>query len=335
MTIVEQTTGIYFIYDGDCPLCTRAALALRIKKAYGALHLIDARENPGHPLVRKVTALQLDLDEGMVLYDGDRFHHGKDALKLMARYSEHKGFFNLFTKSLYWSDFLACLTYPPMRATRNWLLSRTNVSPLDNLSLKAEPVFKPIFGNSWNEMPAVMHRHYANHPYSQDRSRVEGQLDVMSAGPVKWLAPLLWMMKGIPPANEHAVKVTVEFTSEPNSRAFHFNRCFHFSDRSPYRFRSRMFQVEGNEVIEVMASRLGWRTRVVWQDQRVKLQHRGYALYLFGCFIPLPVTWLLGVGYAEETAIDDNSFDMSMEIIHPLWGQIYGYQGRFHIVADA
>lgn len=335
MTIVDEPTGISFIFDGDCPLCSRAALALRIKKAYGALHLIDARKNLEHPLVQQLTALQLDLDEGMVLYDGVRFHHGKDALKLMARYAERKGLFNLFTKSLYWSDFLASVTYPPMRATRNWLLRRKKAAPIDNLSLKAEPIFKPIFGDSWNHLPAVMHRHYANRPYSQDYSRVEGYMDVMSAGMVKWLAALLWVMKGIPPANEQNVKVTVDFTSEPNSRTFHFNRCFHFAERGPYRFRSRMVLVEGDEVIEIMASRLGWRTQVIWQDQCVKLQHRGYVIYLFGCFIPLPVTWLLGVGHAEETAIDDNSFDMFMEIIHPLWGKIYGYQGRFQIVADA
>ncbi len=35
--------------------------------------------------MQQVTELHLDLDEGMVLYDGIQFYHGKDALRFMAR----------------------------------------------------------------------------------------------------------------------------------------------------------------------------------------------------------------------------------------------------------
>jgi len=34
---------IWFVYDGECPLCKTAALALKIKQEYGQLTLLNAR----------------------------------------------------------------------------------------------------------------------------------------------------------------------------------------------------------------------------------------------------------------------------------------------------
>ena len=123
--------------------------------------------------------------------------------------------------------------------------------------------------------------------------------------------------------------VTVDFKSDPSSKAFYLDRVFNFQDRKPYRFRSRMIPTRGNEVVEIMASQLGWRMRVTWEDGRVKLKHKDYVVHLFGCFVPLPLTALLGAGNAEEIAIDEQTFEMSVAITHPLWGNVYGYKGRF------
>ena len=82
-------------------------------------------------------------------------------------------------------------------------------------------------------------------------------------------------------------------------------------------------------MIEVMPSRLGWRMNYVWENQRVKLKHKGYVLYAFGHFIPVPLTFLIGEGNAEEIAIDDDHFDIIVTITHPWWEKIYEYKGRF------
>ncbi|MCD8566648.1 MAG: DUF393 domain-containing protein, partial [Alphaproteobacteria bacterium] len=66
-------SGVWFIYDGECPLCRSAAHALRIRKDYGALHLINAREAQNDPLVQEVNQRGLDLDEGMAIYADGRF----------------------------------------------------------------------------------------------------------------------------------------------------------------------------------------------------------------------------------------------------------------------
>ncbi|MGM0423036.1 MAG: DUF4166 domain-containing protein [Pseudomonadota bacterium] len=194
-----------------------------------------------------------------------------------------------------------------------------------------QPIFKDVFKTDWPDLPPVMHQHYANRPYSDDRVTVTGHLDVMCAGPLKLLSPLLWWLRGIPPHNEKNVLTTVHFDSRPDSKALHFNRIFHFKTRKAYSFQSRMLPTSNNEVIEIMPFGLGWRTQFSWRDNKVILEHRGYVLQIGGRFIPLPLTLLLGKGYAEETAIDDKTFAMITHITHPWWGKVYEYKGRFEI----
>ena len=333
MNALIEKHGIWFIYDGECPLCKSAALALRIKEEYGTLNLLNARENIEHELIKDINTYGYDLDEGMVIFDGGHFYHGKDALSFMARFGDRKGLFNLFNKALFWSDSIATIIYPWMRGVRNLLLKNRNVPRIDNLDLKSEPIFKGVFGDSWSDLPPVMQRHYMNRPYTEDINTVEGTLDVMCAGPIKLFAPLFLLMGGVPPHNEKNVPVTVRFESNRDTKEFRFNRVFYFKDRKPYSFQSRMVQTSGNEMVEVMHFGLGWRMSYHWEDDCVKLKHKGYVLRLFGHFIPIPLTILMGEGNAEEKVVDKNSFDMQVEITHPWWGKIYEYKGRF-VVKD-
>lgn len=331
MSKVDKSAGVSFVYDGECPMCTNAAHALRIKKDYGSLNLINAREAANDPLVVEITQRGFDLDEGMVIYAEDRFYHGKEALKFMARYGDARNIFTAFCKSLFWSNAVSSLTYPWMRGTRNLLLRRRGAGRIDNLNLKSEPIFKSIFGDSWDDLPSVMHKHYANRPYTDDEVVVKGALDVMCAGPIKLMGPLMRLMGQIPARNEKAVPVTVQFQSDKNSKAFHFVRTFNFQNDTPYIFHSRMMQIKDNEVIEIMPFGLGWKMLYRRNGEKVVLEHNGYALRLFGHFIPVPLTLLMGKGYAEETAIDENTFDMITHITHPWWGKVYEYKGRFKV----
>lgn len=327
----DPARGIYFVYDGDCPLCTSAALALRIKQDYGTLNLINAREAADHPHVREITRRGLDLDEGMAIFADGRIYHGADALGFMARYGETRNAFMAATRALFWSEKLSALTYPWMRGVRNWLLRRRNVKPIDNLNLRSEPTFKPVFGADWEKLPPVLRAHYANRPYTNDEVVAEGVLDVTCLGPVRVLAPLLRLMRQIPATSEMNVPVTVRFRSDPDTKAYHFDRTFRFKSWGPYRFHSRMFHIAGNEMIEVMRFGLGWRMHYSWDGEKIALGHAGYALRLFGHLIPIPLGLLIGEGYAEEVPVDDEHFDMMTHITHFWWGKVYGYKGRFRI----
>lgn len=333
MNNATHKNGIWFVYDGECPMCTQAAFAFKMKEQYGALHLINAREAQNDNLMAQINERGFDLDEGMVIYDGKSFFHGKDALRFMARAGKSKDIFNIANKMFY-SDLVAKLLYPWMRGTRNLLLCKKNAPRIDNLNLKNEPIFKSVFGDDWSKLSPALQKHYANRPYTNDIVTVEGVMDVYCGGPIKLLAPIFWLLGGIPPHNEKNVPVTVHFESDQNTKSFHFNRIFHFKDKKPYNFRSRMLPIKDNELIEIMRFGIGWRMNYIWDNDRIKLLHKGYALHIFGHFIPLPAGLLLGEGYAEEIPVDDQSFDMLVTMKHPWWGKIYDYRGRFKVIEN-
>lgn len=193
---------------------------------------------------------------------------------------------------------------------------------------KNEPIFKPIFGDSWNDLPPAMLKHYPNRPYSDNHATVEGHLDVMC----KWfLKPFFWLFGTVPPHNEKNVPVIVHFKSEKNSADFCFDRIFHFKNRKPFRFKSKMSQVKDNEVVERMNYGICWHSYYTWDGEKVVLKHKGYSYRVFEFNIPLPITWIIGSGGAWEKPIDDNIFAMSATIDHWLLGKVYEYKGSFRI----
>lgn len=127
---------VFFIYDGECPLCSSAALAFRIRSAVGTLRLINARAEQDHPIVRAISARRLNLDEGMVIQFQDRYYHGADALHVMALIGTEHGWFNRLTVFLFRSRTLSYFLYPAMRATRNLLIRIRGVSKINNLGIQ-------------------------------------------------------------------------------------------------------------------------------------------------------------------------------------------------------
>lgn len=132
---LDQRIGdVWFVYDGDCPLCSVAAHALRIRKAVGNLHLVDARSALDHPILREVRERKLDLDQGMVIKFRDTCYHGADALQVMALLGTGQGWFNRLNALLFRSKTLSRIFYPPMRAVRNLLIRLRGVDKIGNLA---------------------------------------------------------------------------------------------------------------------------------------------------------------------------------------------------------
>lgn len=193
------------------------------------------------------------------------------------------------------------------------------------------PIFKSILGTSWDALPRALKKHYSNRAYTHDCVTVEGELDIFCTGPFRWFSSILWTLGLVPPVTQKKVPVTVHFKSTPYTEEFHLDRVFHLKDRPIYHFRSFMAQIQNNQVIEVMRYGFYWRHAYSWSENRIRLRHKGYGLKVFGCRIPLPLTFLFGGCETEEWAIDEDSFAMRATITHPLWGKIYEYKGTFKI----
>ena len=197
--------------------------------------------------------------------------------------------------------------------------------------MQNQPIFMSVFGKQWKSLPAVMHKHYANRGYSSDRVTVDGKMKIEVSLFAKVISPFMRLTGALAPYAGENVPVTVHFDSEQNSNAFCFNRIFHYPNKPPYHFRSRMIPAGGNEVIEYMPAGIGWHAAYSFDGQKIVMKHLGYKIKAFGRMLSLPLEMVLGRGYAEEEAMSDDSFRMYMDIRHPLFGKVYAYSGEFKI----
>ena len=180
-----------------------------------------------------------------------------------------------------------------------------------------------------------MHDHYAIRPHSNDLVIATGTMNITMSFLTRLAAPFLKLTGTLVARPGSNIDVTVKFTSDAENGWMCFDRSFTFEDGQQVQFFSRMQPVGDNQIIEWTQSGVGWRAAFSFENDQVHLTHKGYNINLFGHIINLPVSWLFGYGNAREHATSPTGFDMEMTLTHPLWGQIYGYDGHFEITKVA
>lgn len=122
---------ILLVYDKDCPLCDKYCHLVRIKKTVGELRIINARDSS--EVMREITDLGLDIDQGMVLKMDGSVYYGSDAIHVLALIGSRSGFFNRINFWMFRSKRISKITYPLMRAGRNLLLKILRKTKINNL----------------------------------------------------------------------------------------------------------------------------------------------------------------------------------------------------------
>lgn len=196
-----------------------------------------------------------------------------------------------------------------------------------------QPILQTVFQDKWQTLPTVLQRRYANRPFSHDVVTIDGFLTIEMSRLSTLMAPILRLTGTLVPYGGKNIPVTVQFRSERNSNACHFERTFRFSGRAPYPFNSTLRHVGGADLIETMPTGIGWQASYRVDAGMIRLAHRAYRISLFGRTLRLPIEWLFGRTAAEEEAVDDNHFRMAMQIVHPLFGRVYSYHGTFEIIS--
>ena len=129
----KSENEIWFVYDGECPICHMAATMYKIQKNVGQLHVVDARTEKNHPLLQEIRQAGMNLDMGMVIKYKSRLFHGRDALALMAKIGSKTDWFNNLNRTLFQNKLFASLSYPIMKAARNTALKFKGVGKIGNL----------------------------------------------------------------------------------------------------------------------------------------------------------------------------------------------------------
>ena len=193
-----------------------------------------------------------------------------------------------------------------------------------------KPIFADIF-DDFENLPIVFKKHYQNHGFCDETTKCEGQMRVYLSPLMKIGAPFLALTQTLIAKTGENIRVEVNFKSNPNDNSFTYDRVFYFNDK-PQIFTSKMLPMGGSKIIEWTKSGLGWGANFKFENGRVILSHEAYYLKIFGKIIRVPIEFLCGRANAYEIAINDDEFEMYMDIRHWLFGKLYEYSGRFKMV---
>jgi predicted DCC family thiol-disulfide oxidoreductase YuxK len=130
---------ILLVYDDECPACDNYCQYIRIRDSVGTLQLVNAREPSD--VMAEITAMGLDIDQGMVLKVGETIYYGSDAIHALALLGSTSGIFNKMNYWLFKSKYRAALLYPILRSCRNVLLKLLRKTKINNLALQGNERF--------------------------------------------------------------------------------------------------------------------------------------------------------------------------------------------------
>jgi len=122
---------IELVYDKECPICEFYCQRIDVRESAGELVRVNARDDS--EIMHQITALGLDIDEGMVVRKGDKLYHGADAIHELAHLGSTKGFVNNAARLGFGSRKMARLLYPFFKFLRNLLLKMLGRTRINNL----------------------------------------------------------------------------------------------------------------------------------------------------------------------------------------------------------
>ncbi len=129
----DKKEVVWFVYDGQCPICASTARAYKIKESLGQLNTLDARKEKDHEIMREINSLGLNIDEGMVIKFQNTHFAGADALNVMALLGTNSTLFNRVNSYIFKSKLLSKICYPFFKAARNFILFCKGVGKINNL----------------------------------------------------------------------------------------------------------------------------------------------------------------------------------------------------------
>jgi len=197
--------------------------------------------------------------------------------------------------------------------------------------MSEKSVFQIVLGDDWVKLGSIIQRHYFLKPKSNDYICVSGEMTEISHSLVaKLLIPFGLLFGAVVPFKGKNIPTDVHYRSNPTNLNIYWDRVFKF-DRFDFHFKSYMQPVKQNEVIEFVRFGIGIRLAVTAEEGALVFRDTAYLWRVFGFMLPIPGRWLMGKVYVEERPIDDQYFSMKMTLIHPLFGPLFRYSGRFEL----
>jgi len=196
-----------------------------------------------------------------------------------------------------------------------------------------EPIFKQALQAQWDALAPVIRAHYSLSPFADQSLRLKGSMESVSHSTfARLLIPFTTLVGALVPYRGRNVPVEVVNQTRRDKAGLHWQRTFFFPGRKPFVFRSVMHHTGPYEITEYVRFGFGIRHKLAEKNGGLIYHDHGYVWKIGKRSIPLPIHLMIGRSYTEEMPVSDTEFSMQMEIMHPVFGRTFQYNGTFSII---
>lgn len=177
-------------------------------------------------------------------------------------------------------------------------------------------------GADWQQLPPALQAHYA-----AKKNRDTGVLDIEYPRFMQPVLSALHLVGALLDRRGTQLATTVD--KERIGGRQYWRRAIAFPDGRTVRFNSFWIAAGGNELIEFVNPVLGLQMAVSVDDGKLHYQGIRFVVKLGALLLPIPEWLALGHTTIVEEALDERHFAMDFRLVHPLFGPIFRYAGRF------
>lgn len=183
-------------------------------------------------------------------------------------------------------------------------------------------LMQQALGEQWSQLPPALQAHYQS-----GTNRDTGKLDIDFPA---FMQPALNALRLLGVLiNRRGTEMVTTVEKHMDGAVQRWQRTIVPVDGRQILFNSYWVYAGGNELIEFVSPILGLKMAVTIVGNSLHYEGRHYVLKLGNLLFPVPEWLLLGHLRVVETALDENSFAMDFTLVHPVFGQLYRYGGKF------
>ncbi|WML89330.1 DUF4166 domain-containing protein [Thiothrix lacustris] len=191
--------------------------------------------------------------------------------------------------------------------------------------MNTQPLMQQVLGTQWAQLPPALQAHY-----QQSTNTDVGALDIDYPAMMQPYLSFLRLFGALVNRRGKAIPTTVEKWMESDTQRW--KRTITFPDGKAIFFKSHWVYAGGNEVIEYVSPFMGLRMAVSVVDGRLHYSGKHLVLKLGNVLIPIPEWLVLGHTTIVETALNEDGFAMDFRLMHPWFGEVFRYAGKFTTV---
>lgn len=191
-------------------------------------------------------------------------------------------------------------------------------------------LFRTQLGSDWGALSENIRLRFDHDPPGGTVVRYRGVMTRVECSAMgKLLGWLVQHTGALMPHEGTDVPVSIEVWTEPGCDAVFKSRQYHFKDRKPFIFKSRMQLDSCGNLAEHVGGGFGMYLRVHALEGNLHFKDEGYFLDILGLKIPVPGLLSPGRVLLKHEDISKDEFAITIEIFHPWFGLLFFQKGQF------